>query len=329
MEVNPGNAREIAATIPYSWDPAALTVRFAVTPAGATISPDPNGAIDYSQPVVFSITANGLTSAYTVSLTSVTPPGFYIESSRAAQAGIGSFADARDYLKDYAAADTSYLYVFGADESAVNIVLNAAALNSQAGVKLALEGSGEERTLQLTGGTSSQSLFVVQAGTLQLRKNITLKGAQTGYTAALVTVNGGALELYDGAKICGHTNTDTFNGNYTNNAGGVFVNGGSFHLYGGEISGNEGKVGAGVKVYSGTFGMEGGLIAQNKALGSGGGINFTGGTSFITGGVIRGNTARDSAGLIGTGGGIQLSNNAVVTMTGGLITTNEANGFVF
>ena len=329
VTVNPRGGQEIAADIPYHWDLAALSVRFAVTPAGAVITPDPNGVIDYSEPVLFSITADALKSVYTVTLRLAPSQGFYIEPNRRAEDGIGSFAEALTWLEAEAQDDGGYLYAFGADDTAANIVLGSQTLNGAAGVTLTLEGSGVERKLRLpASGSAEHSLFLVQDGAaLRLQKNMTLEGRRTGSNAALVTVNGGALELYDGAKISGHTNTNAVTQNSPNNAGGVLVDGGSFHIYGGEISGNHGIYGGGVKIYNGTIAMEGGLIINNKATGGGGGgISFVGGTSTISGGIIRGNSATKEAGQKGTGGGIQISSGGSVTMTGGLITGNDASG---
>ncbi|MDR2509559.1 MAG: hypothetical protein LBC77_02825, partial [Spirochaetaceae bacterium] len=251
--------------------------------------------------------------------------GLYAGESETAEAGVESFAGALAWLGTNAQADTAYIYLFGADEEGINYVLNSSNLASRTGVTLTLKGTGGERTLQLSaGGTATQSLITVQSGvTLQLAKNITLMGRESGYQRALVFVNGGTIELYDGAKICGHKNNNGSGNMGDNNAGGVFVNGGAFLIKGGEISGNQGRFGGGANITCGTLIVDGGLITNNKALNGAGGLDFCGGTSSISGGEIRGNISQN--GTVGTGGGIQVKA-GTVTMSGGLITENEANG---
>jgi hypothetical protein len=64
-------------------------------------------------------------------------------------------------------------------------------------------------------------------------------GRESGYNAALVTVNGGTLKLENGGKICGHTNNNTNNASTANTAGGVMIyNTGTFNLTGGVIESN-------------------------------------------------------------------------------------------
>ena len=82
--------------------------------------------------------------------------------------------------------------------------------------------------------------------------------------------------------------------------GGVYVNSGTFKLFG-QIKNNSAEEnGGGVYIKDGSFVMEdGAVIAGNIAKsGSGGGVNVTGGTFIMTGGRITGN------GCGGDGGGV-------------------------
>jgi hypothetical protein len=82
----------------------------------------------------------------------------------------------------------------------------------------------------------------------------------------------------------------TISGNTANDAGGVFVNGGTFTMTGGRISGNTAaNDGGGVRVGGGAFTMEGGGISGNSAAGSGGGVQVYRDWTFTkTGGIIYG-----------------------------------------
>jgi hypothetical protein len=114
-------------------------------------------------------------------------------------------------------------------------------------VSITLDGGAAERTVSLG---SNGYLFTVGSGvTLKLGSNITLQG-RSGNTAAVVLVNsGGTLEMNSGSKISGNTNASTSDsgmsvpiGPSTSKSvfdgGGVYINGGTFTMRGGEITGN-------------------------------------------------------------------------------------------
>ena len=109
---------------------------------------------------------------------------------------------------------------------------------------------------------------------------------------------------------------------------GAYVNGGTFHLYGGTFSKNKGhnSNGGGVYVESGTFYMYGGSITGNSAgntneLTDGGGVYLDGGTFHMSGGSIIGNGSGRS------GGGVYVANNSTFTLSGSAsITGNWTNG---
>ncbi len=129
---------------------------------------------------------------------------------------------------------------------------------------------------------------------------------------------------------CKQGNTEQKFGKITHAEGkkgcGVYVGsnndgqGGTFLLYGGEISGNTAAQGSGVQVGSfASFTMYGGAVCGNAAdTYSGGGVRVYG--SFaMEGGIISGNRAKTE------GGGVYLSGNADFTMTGGAISENTAS----
>ena len=109
--------------------------------------------------------------------------------------------------------------------------------------------------------------------------------------------------------------------------GGVYVSGGEFTMYGGEISGgNTAEKGGGVYVVSGgTFNLyDGGTISGNTAestgqykVGTSGGVYVNGGKFEMSGGTISANTADSTDGGVGVYSG-------TFTMSGGKITGNGA-----
>jgi hypothetical protein len=133
-------------------------------------------------------------------------------------------------------------------------------------VGVTLDGGDAERTVSLS---SNGSLFTIKNGvTLTLGENVTLQG-RSDNTASLASVNGGTFTM-SGGEISG--NTATYDG------GGVYVNGGTFTMNGGEISGNTATYdGGGVRVSYGTFtkqagviyGADAGVSLKNTARGAG------------------------------------------------------------
>ena len=111
--------------------------------------------------------------------------------------------------------------------------------------------------------------------------------------------------------------------------GGVTINGGTFELYGGTITGGVQVGQNGNSATGSSFTMYGGVISgHNAASGSGGGVFLVGTTnqtappSFtMHGGTISNNTAGASD---GGGGGVYVGEKCSFTMDGGTITGNTA-----
>jgi hypothetical protein len=142
---------------------------------------------------------------------------------------------------------------------------------SRSNITIQLKGTGNERIIALLG---TGSLLSIGNGiTLILDGNLTLAGTNSN-TASFVTVaSGGTLIMNKGAKITGNNNRYVSSSSSSGDGGGVYVNGGTFTMSGGEISGNTANYyGGGVYVGSGTFTMSGGEISGNTAHYFGGGV---------------------------------------------------------
>jgi hypothetical protein len=185
---------------------------------------------------------------------------------------------------------------------------------------------------------STGSLFHISAGSLILDNNITLRGIASN-DSPLVRVNGSsaALTLKDGAKITGNTNSShsggvgVEGGSFTmeggeisgntatsSHGGGVGVEGGEFTMHAGKISGNSADTGGGARVAESDFTMSGGTISGNNAKDSGGGVAVYNGDFTMNGGTISGNTTTD------IGGGVAVYDGDF-TMSGGKISGNETS----
>jgi hypothetical protein len=165
---------------------------------------------------------------------------------------------------------------------------------SRDNVKISLRGSG---TIQAdTSAYRFYYLFEVGPGILTLR-GPTLQGTSNN-SDSLVNVNSGGAFIMRSGKITGNADTSGVSSSGGGCGGAVYVNGGSFDMYGGEISGNSASHGGGVYVHQGAFNMYGGLIKGNTATdstgGKGGGVYIdgaSGGTFLKTGGTIAASPA--------------------------------------
>jgi hypothetical protein len=176
----------------------------------------------------------------------------------------------------------------------------------ESGASLTLDGSGGELVIDGAGFSAAERLVKV-AGAFTVKDGVTLKNSK---------------------------------------GGGVYVNGGKFTMYGGEISGNTAYIGGGVSVSGGgEFTMSGGEISGNTAgQGGGGGVNVEGGIFTLSGGEISGNTAyvggavvvnggggtftmivgEISGNMAGYGGGGVFVNGGTFTLSGGAVSGNTA-----
>ena len=128
----------------------------------------------------------------------------------------------------------------------------------------------------------------------------------------------------DGATPCNLTGGvitggDSSGGDSSGEGGGVYVDGGSFTMEGGNIAGNIANHGGGVSICgsTGSFTMTGGSIAGNRAN-YGGGLYVNSSTVTLSGGSITHNTTP------GYGGGVYVYGGGTVTMMDGTIAENSA-----
>ena len=151
--------------------------------------------------------------------------------------------------------------------------------------------------------------------------NITMKYD----TNVIVPKDGSTVTLCDCEDKGQITHSNGYKGS------GAFVAGGStFNMYGGSITGNTARTGAGVRMYNnGTFNMYGGNITGNEAknftsnsenVGIGGGVYMEKNSTFnMYDGTISNNTGE-------YGGGVNINSESVFNMRGGTIENNKATG---
>ena len=210
----------------------------------------------------------------------------------------------------------------------------------------------------LTGNATLSGHLTVDGKTLYLCLNG--KTLASNGTAKIQVKNGGRLVLCDcrgggtfkgatqsvwgGACIYLYTSTlDMFGGKLT--GGKVTGKGGGgaialddqqciFNMYGGEISGNNGKNYGGAifrkfnanmpNTTGGTFNMYGGTIKDNTAKNGGAFFSTTGGTINMTGGTISGNTATMNSDNAG-GGAIYMRGNGKIDISGSAQITGNSS----
>ena len=210
----------------------------------------------------------------------------------------------------------------------------------------------------LTGNATLSGHLTVDGKTLYLC--LSGKTLASNGTAKIQVKNGGRLVLCDcrgggtfkgatqsvwgGACIYLNTSTlDMFGGKLT---GGKVTGGGGggaialddqkciFNMYGGEISGNNGKNYGGAifrkfnanmpNTTGGTFNMYGGTIKDNTAKNGGAFFSTTGGTINMTGGTISGNKAAQSSNDAG-GGAIYMRGSGTINISGSAQITGNSS----
>jgi len=229
-----------------------------------------------------------------------------------------SLTEKMEWLSVFAQSNTNYIVEVNADENIGNQNLTFSGKNN---ITITLRGVGANRTLS---SSSIGSMFTVSSSiTLVLDNNITLRGGESNSSAVRV---GGTLVMNNGATITGHT--AYYDSYYRRSYGVVYVlDGGTFTMEGGEISGNRAAYGGGVHVEDGTFTMNGGTISRNSTSltsGGGGGVYVSGGTFTMSGGNISGNTSFHANWNQDHGGGVYVSY-GTFTMSGGTISNNTAS----
>ncbi|GHU99766.1 hypothetical protein FACS189483_09370 [Spirochaetia bacterium] len=200
-----------------------------------------------------------------------------------------------------------------------NFAYTAVTFTTNAIKTIGIKGDADNHTISNNGNTV---LFTIPKNiTLILDANLTLNGNAKSYSVVQIS-SGGGLKMNAGSTITGA------------GASGVFVNGGSFAMSGGTISGNtSSSYAGGVSVSGGVFTMSGGTISSNTVSSyyyGGGGVFVNGGAFTMSGGTISGNT---SSYYSSYGGGVSVTGSGIFTKTsagtGTISNTNSAaNGKV-
>jgi len=181
---------------------------------------------------------------------------------------------------------------------------------------------------QLKNTTANKRVIDITGGTLNLT-DCGSTGTITGgsFTMMGTDMTGSGVRVKDDGTF--HMYGGTITGNSSVGSGAVAVgysgsgvySDGTFHMYGGTISNNQSQIGGGVFVRRGSFTMHDGTISHNAATSfwGGGGVYCQPDTTTFTmhGGSITGNTA------VSDGGGGGVSGDFI--MTGGSITGNTAS----
>ena len=158
------------------------------------------------------------------------------------------------------------------------------------------------------------------------------------------TIKGATKDVWGGACVYLYTSRlDMFGGKLT--GGKVTGSGGGgaialddqqciFNMYGGEISGNNGKNYGGAifrkfnanmpNTTGGNFNMYGGVIKNNTAKNGGAFFSTTGGTINMTGGTISGNEATQNSNNAG-GGAIYMRGNGTINISGSAQITGNSS----
>ena len=179
--------------------------------------------------------------------------------------------------------------------------------------------------LCLNGQTINGKITVGSGATLTLTDCSDTGKLQGSRSGSGVSINGGTFNLYEGT-ITGFVNGVEIGSHNT------IKTGSSFTMYGGAITGNEGGAGGGGVFLIGTtnsnvtapsFTMDGGTISNNTAGasdGGGGGVYVGQKCSFT----MDGGTITGNTATAGNGGGIYIHFNAGrVSISGGTITDNK------
>lgn len=214
---------------------------------------------------------------------------------------------------------------------------------------VSIVGNGHTMTLGQYSSISVQSGAQLNLGAADGSDTLKISGGneQSNDVPGLLYIQG-TCNMYPGVTIADRKGNNYF-------GGGVTVQGGTFHMYGGTIdncgiTGGSMCYGGGVAViYGGTFTMDGGEIKNCFATSSfkasdhgmdsriitsaGGGVYVSGGSSFVmTGGTISNNKANEMGGGVAVvasieeiinGGWGNLQSSAQIL--GGTISGNEAN----
>ena len=229
-----------------------------------------------------------------------------------------------------AATDSSYRTSFG-----LGIGFSDGRIYVPSGVNIILDLNGKTIDRGLSSQRSNGSVILVE-GTLRL--------IDSGFDSATI------YNLDDTSDAISKVTSGRITGGYSDNGGGVIVDGGKFYMYGGAICKNKAINGGGIiGVNIGSVYIYDGIIAENQSSQAGGGIyNVNNNTTYIYGGHIYHNYATYGGGIYSyenhlkiyggkisynrgssLGGGIYLyclNNSSYVTKISNCIISNNSSG---
>ena len=251
-----------------------------------------------------------------------------------------SLTEKLDWLNAFAQSNGTYIIEINTDERVTSQNITYSGKNN---ITITLKGNNGNRTIRLS--SRYERLTVGSGITLILDNNITLQGVgshpNTSSTGGVVyVVSNGRLIMNKGASIIHDTSYD--NGHYSSypDGHGVYLDGGSFTMNDGLITG---KRGYGVFLRDGIFIMNDGTISSNSfggvasqfgngtftmtggsITGNWGGVSMGAGTFTMSGGSISGNKKHSNNSNYG--GGVYISNsNSSFIMSGGEIKGNTTD----
>ena len=177
------------------------------------------------------------------------------------------------------------------------------------------------------GETGTAYLYLVSdvfnSNILTINNGQTLYLCLNGYCLQNSARSNNVIDVNSGGKLilCDCKGTGWIGGRMSgSNSGAVWVESGTFTMYGGNLKNSSGpKNGGGLFLTgSGSATMYGGTISNNFAFADGGGVFLDGSSSFtMYGGTVSGNKATDEA------GGVFVKTGTTFTMHGGVIDNNE------
>ena len=191
---------------------------------------------------------------------------------------------------------------------------------------------GEEDPLVILRDPSLNAKPMIRVkGSLSLR-NVILDGGGFSVTEPIILVDSSKeLNIHEGAVLQNNHNTAT--DRISKNSAGAVYSRGTVNMDGGSVENNTAYYGGGISLLGGKLVMTGGTIANNVANTMGGGVLVQNRSTMTLSGdaTITGNRADGHTRYDGHGGGIMmingtndLSQSAVLNMTGGTISENSS-----